>query len=858
MDDRGIVCPVCRSSKQAGREIESECAKPVTLLVIEDDAVDMTAVKRVLEQSSLIVSETWSATTLAEALTFLKKEVPDIILLDLGLPDSSGLASVSRLQEQAPETPIIILSGLDDQETAIEAVQRGVQDYLTKSCINVCSLTRAICYAIKREEHERQLRAMEKRYRTIFENSAVAIMMFDDQDKLISWNRVTEDLLGMDHSDLYHKRAETLYSESKWRNVEFEEGLEGDMRCHMETKMTKKGGEVIDVDVSRTVLTESRNGVEGTVYVVQDITNRKRAEMKLKEAMEEAKRVNEELIEATARANDLAAQAEIASAAKSQFLANLTHDIRTPMNAIIGFSDILAEVPLESTYREYVEIIRDSGRHLICLLNDILDLSKIEAGRLQIDTVDCDLSSLLETIELMMGVLAKQKGLEFSVLSTDGLPEVIHTDPMRLRQCLTNLVGNAIKFTEAGYVCVRVSQEDKRPTSYLRFDVEDSGVGIPKDKQESIFEPFSQLGADAARRYEGTGLGLPITRSLAEMLGGSLLLESQPGKGSVFSLRLPVRIGKGRSTSDVGHTADPVSRVSNEVSPGRAYQGHVLVAEDVQTNQRLVHVILERAGLKVTIAEDGVQAVEKGASGAFDLILMDVRMPELNGLDATRELRRREISIPIVALTAHTMPEDRRECIEAGCNAYLSKPIDRAELIRVIERYLPRKTGESAPSLDPSMDDAASDLAALPEDRIGSANGVDVINWPQLISRIVDEELAEDIMPIAVQDNRERLDRLSQAVQEENVADVRLYAHAIKGSMMNVGANRISRVARTLEHRAGKGDLSRAQEHLTRIREEFERFEALVSKPDWLHIVKRGQDPGQDTDTQLQSHQSVQ
>ncbi len=837
MIDRGISCPVCRWSK-TGQDMIPECGSSITLLVIEDDAVDMKAIERVLEKSSLNVSRIWPATSLAEASVQLKENTPDIILLDLGLPDSSGLDSVSQLQKLAQNTPIIVLTGLTDQEIAITAVQKGVQDYLTKSCINVCSLSRAIRYAIERKEHERKLHAIEKRYRTIFENSAVAIMMFDDQDRLVSWNRVTEELLGMDREDLYCKQVEALYTESEWPSAWIQDHAQGDMPHRLETKIVKKGGALIDVDVSWSILTESRNGVDGSVYVVQDITNRKCAERQLKAAMEEAKRMNEELTEATARANDLAAQAEIASAAKSKFLANMTHEIRTPMNAVIGFSDILADLPLDPVHKEYVEIIRQSGRHLVSLLNDILDLSKIEAGRLQIEMVECELPSLLETLESMMRILAEKKGLQFHVVSNPDLPDRIYTEPVRLHQCLTNLVNNAIKFTESGHVCVRVFREDSSSDPYLRFDVEDSGVGIPKDKQQSIFEAFTQLDVDTTRRYEGTGLGLTITRSLIEMLGGSLLLKSRQGKGSVFSLRVPVGACKGKKVS-----TDKTNEDNDMASQDHVYEGHVLVAEDVQTNQRLVHLMLERIGLKVTIAENGDQAIKMATSRTFDLILMDVQMPGLNGLDATKALRLRGISIPIVALTAHTMREDRQECLEAGCNAYLSKPIDRAELIQIIERYLPHQAGESTGSLDSSIAAMASSsqdhvVSAMAEDSIPS-DDMEIIDWPQLISRIVDEELAEDIMPICVQDNKERLDLLTMAVDEENTADVRLYAHAIKGSMLNVGANRISRVARLLEHMAGRGDLSKARDHLARIREEFDRFEALVSRPNWIEIVKQ-------------------
>jgi CheY-like chemotaxis protein/anti-sigma regulatory factor (Ser/Thr protein kinase) len=358
------------------------------------------------------------------------------------------------------------------------------------------------------------------------------------------------------------------------------------------------------------------------------------------------------------------------------------------MNAIIGFSEVLSEDDLSEEQKSYITIIRQSAEHLLELINDILDISKIEAGKLETEIVECSLEQVLAGVESLMRPVAKKKGLGFEVLICEDVPIRIITDPDRLRQCLVNLANNAIKFTQRGHVWVRVLLQE----SQIRFDIEDTGIGVPWDKRDLIFEEFMQADGSSTRKYSGTGLGLPITKKLAQLLGGSVTMVSEEGVGSVFSLSIPIahEIEGGGSEPEDREQFEPSEEGDEEAKDFSELQvsGHVLVAEDCKTNQTLIKLILERLGLEVTIAENGREVVEKATSEHFDLILMDIQMPVMNGYEATMALREQQVTIPIIAVTAYAMKGDCEKCLAAGCDDYLSKPIERKELLKKLQKYL--------------------------------------------------------------------------------------------------------------------------------------------------------------------------
>jgi signal transduction histidine kinase/ActR/RegA family two-component response regulator len=372
----------------------------------------------------------------------------------------------------------------------------------------------------------------------------------------------------------------------------------------------------------------------------------------------------------------LKAKAEAANDAKSQFLANMSHEIRTPMNGILGMTELAMQADSVDEQRECLSTIRSSGDALLSILNDLLDLSKIEAGKFEIQESPFSLRDLIAESGKVFGFRMKEKGLQFQSSVEGLLPDMLIGDAWRLRQILLNLLGNAVKFTDHGFISLTASKKAEGNESFLRLTVSDSGIGIPVEKQGQIFEAFRQADSTIARNYGGTGLGLSICLKLVSLMGGTIDLKSESGKGSVFSVQLPLKIAKIQKP----RTADShVAGIETAIPPL-----HILLAEDNLVNQKVASKLLEKQGHLVTVVANGRLAVQQFEKTPFDLILMDVQMPEMDGLEATREIRKieadRDTRIPIIAMTAQTMSGDRDNCFAAGMNGFVSKPIRLPEL----------------------------------------------------------------------------------------------------------------------------------------------------------------------------------
>ncbi len=474
--------------------------------------------------------------------------------------------------------------------------------------------------------------------------------------------------------------------------------------------------------------------------------------------------------------------AESANRAKSTFLANMSHEIRTPMTAIMGYTEMLLEPDhTESERRESLQIIRRSAGHLLELINDVLDISKIEAEKMTVERIATDVLQIAADVVSLMRPSAMAKGMGFQLTFGESVARTIHTDPIRVKQVLMNLVGNALKFTERGAIRMHVSSFIKDNTSVAVFEVTDSGIGMSDEQLRRIFQPFSQADDSTTRRFGGTGLGLTISRRLAELLGGELTVDSLPGVGSKF--RFTIDGGSAENVEMLHGFTESLIPVSHQPASHKpaTLRGRILLAEDGLDNQRLISMHLLKAGAEVVVADNGRIAVELACKEPFDLILMDMQMPELDGYAATRELRSHGYDLPIVALTAHAMAEDCGKCLAAGCSGYLTKPIEKNTLLAALADYL--TAGEENCS--------QQDHSPAPKGQ-STLDGV-------LKSSFADDPDMQEAIEEFVGALPERMAGLQQLLSEQNLSELRRVVHQLKGAGGGYGYDFITQRAAQVE-----------------------------------------------------------
>ncbi len=750
------------------------------------------------------------ATSGEEALQLLEAHKVDCILLDFLMPGLSGQDTCRRIKQRAEwrDIPLVMLTARDDRDAIIQGINAGADDYIAKSAdFDVLKArlraqlrrkhfedeNRSIREKLVRREIEatahHQAEAEQKKLnqllrdqqfytRSLIESNIDALMTTDPLGIITDVNKQMEALTGSTRDELIGAPFKGFFTDPERAEAGIKLVLNEKKVTDYELTACARDGRKTVVSYNATTFYDRDRKLQGVFAAARDVTERKRVEAELSQAK---------------------ALAESASQTKSDFLASMSHEIRTPMNAIMGIADLLAKTALSPQQDKYVQIFRRAGDNLLNLINDILDLSKVEAAQLELEQTGFSLNELLEKVTEMVEVRAQGKGLTLVCEIARNVPANLVGDPTRLRQVLLNLMGNAIKFTGSGEVSLRVTPDvDASVPTGLRFTVSDTGVGIPAEKLSRVFEPFTQADSSTTRRFGGSGLGLTISKRLVELMGGRIWCESTVNKGSVFSFVVPFEIWAGIPTRVA------VRGVTASEPPLPALR--ILLVEDSPDNCTITVAYLEDTPYQVDIAETGASACEMFKVGHYDLILMDRQMPVMDGLTATRTIREWERTnnrppTPIIALTASALKGDREKCLAAGCTAFLTKPIKQEVLLQAIKEH---------------------SMVAPPSTKVES-----IRKGPSLV--LLNPKLAARI-PAFLKNRRQDVIMMLDSLARGEFETVQRLGHSMKGSGASFGFQDITDIGAALEQEAGSADADASRKWVSELSMCLDRVELAQSE----------------------------
>ena len=660
---------------------------------------------------------------------------------------------------------------------------------------------------------DQRLRDQQFYTRSLIECNIDALITTDAAGIISDVNKQMEALTGCTRDELIGAPFRNHFTDPERAEASITRVLnEGKITNYELTAHSWDGKETV-VSFNATTFHNRDRKLQGVCAAIRDITQRKRFERTLQENNIELERAK--------------AAAEKANLAKSDFLSNMSHEIRTPMNGVIGMLQLLVETDLTGEQRRYAAVAQTSGRTLLALIDSILDLSKIEARKVTLESLDLELFDTIEEVIEPLRLQASAKGIDIRSRVSPEIPPFLRGDTHRLRQVIINLCANAVKFTERGEVTLEVALESQRAgMATVRFAITDTGIGMRPDQVATLFSPFVQADASTTRKYGGTGLGLAICKQLVGMMGGAIGVDSQEGLGSTFWFTAVFEVASRRQEKSANKQPDGRFDASRRtVRVGRT--ARILVVEDNATNREVALAQLKKLGYEGHAVTNGAEAIEAVQEGGYDLVLMDCQMPVMDGFESTRRIRcaplHRDISI--IALTASAMSSERNRCLSAGMNDYLAKPVELGPLADVLARWV-----------------AATDTgsAAQTPDEPAAVAGDAVFNAEALLGRLMgDRQLGGLILRGFLEDALSVLNNLRKSLDRADALGIQSQAHALKGAAATVSAERLNAIALAMESAGKGGELDRCGELLPRAVEELERFKSTLEREGWAPAVSR-------------------
>lgn len=728
----------------------------VRLLLVEDDHADQLIFERNIKKSGVDCSLEICG-TIKDGIDKTKRNEYDVVFCDFNLPDGTALEFLVE-QKVAEDVPVIVLTSRGDVEKATESLKNGAFDFITKDNVNAPSLERIINSITRvqdenkvRKELESKLAENNANTRAILDNTTDGIWSLDCSGRILIMNEIAKE--NFRHHLKYEAEIGDLIFDhlpadySTIFKPQFERALLGKHKTLVQE--FNEQGYTFFLEVTCSPILNNENVINGATYFARSVTERIEANEKIKEA----KRTAEQALEF-----------------KSRFLANMSHEIRTPMNAMIGFTEVLNKTQLDSEQKEYVDIIHNSGEDLLVIINDILDLSKIQTGKMELREDHFNLDLTVKNVIRLHRYKAEDKGNILNLNLDKNLPKWLSGDVTRLAQILNNLISNALKFTENGTVSLDVKKlDDAAKGVTLNFTVRDTGIGIPKDKLTDIFKDFTQVESSLQRSAMGTGLGLAIVSSLVELMDGSIEVASEMGQGSEFSV-----------TVCLAHGTEVVI-VDTEVEGKTAsIEGlKILVCDDVELNRLLVSKTLKPYNVELFFAENGKIAVDMVRSVSPDVVFMDLQMPVMDGYQAT-EILRSFSDVPIIAMTSHLLNEEHEQCVRVGMNGFVSKPFKEKDLVNLlINQVVEIRKDESIP-----------------------LDKWDALEMPTLIELADgDEEFAKSLFDSFLKLVDDRIDKYGAALKANDMAEIYNIAHVFLSSFTTFEMTELKLLARRIQER---------------------------------------------------------